>query len=196
VYIYGGRAGVDMAETTMADMWKLELNSSAKWTEVEQGADVPEKRSFHKMIAVGTDLYMFGGVGSNGRLNDLWKFDTVNEKWSGLGSSLLRGRGGPNILSLSGSKIAIVAGFVSFLVLFIKNVSVLIELKTLRYLSQAGEETNDGHIYAESGWESNVMNGLGDLRKRSVCCFGSFPDFSFVFGGEGEIFIAFECLFI
>ena len=173
MYIFGGRTGIDMKETAMNDMWKLELtddSSEAKWTEIKQsGTDnnhIPEERSFHKMITIGTDLYMFGGVGGSGRLNDLWKFDTLTEKWTSLGSSILRGRGGPNILSLSGGstaeddvKIAIVAGF-------------------------AGEETNDGHVYNKNAWEEKVMEGLADLRKRSVCSFGSFKSFSFLFGGE------------
>lgn len=33
---------------------------------------------------------------AKGRLNDMWKFDTIANKWTSLGSShLLRGRGGP-----------------------------------------------------------------------------------------------------
>ena len=52
-----------MKETAMNDMWKLELtddSSQAKWTEIQQsGTDsnnIPEERSFHKMITIGTDL--------------------------------------------------------------------------------------------------------------------------------------------
>lgn len=82
-----------------------------------------------------------------------------------MGSSILRGRGGPNILSLSNTnesddvKIAIVAGF-------------------------AGEETNDGHIYNNIKWEEKEMSGLENLRKRSVCAFGSLKEYGFLFGGE------------
>ena len=88
--------------------------------------------------------------------------DTIEQKWTSLGSSpLLKGRGGPNILSLSGNKIAIVAGF-------------------------AGEETNDGHIFNNGLWEEKGMDGLADMRKRSVCAFGSLPNnkLSIIFGGE------------
>jgi len=172
VYMFGGRTGVDMSETAMNDMWKLQLSDGgeggtpkAVWTEIKQEGNIPEARSFHKMIAIGSDLYLFGGVGGNGRLNDLWKFDTTTDKWTSLGNSVLRGRGGPNILSLSNTnesddvKIAIVAGF-------------------------AGEETNDGHIYSNNKWEENEMTGLENLRKRSVCAFGSLKGFGFLFGGE------------
>ena len=94
VYIFGGRTGVDMSETAMNDMWKLQLSDGdgtpkAVWTEIKQVGDIPEARSFHKMITIGTSLYLFGGVGKDGRLNDLWKFDTTNDKWTSLGSSIL-----------------------------------------------------------------------------------------------------------
>ena len=169
IYIFGGRNGIEMGENALNDMWKLEIDESyrAKWTQINPvGDSKPEARSFHKMIAVGTDLYMFGGCGSGGRLNDLWKFDTISKQWTALGSShVLRGRGGPNILALSGDgdnvKIAIVAGF-------------------------AGEETNDGHIFNNDKWEEQGMDGLSEMRKRSVCCFGSLPQQNkcLIFGGE------------
>ncbi|KAL7537818.1 hypothetical protein ACHAXR_008102 [Thalassiosira sp. AJA248-18] len=171
VYIFGGRRGVDVEETALSDLWKLEISSSSedehhrvKWTEITPvgGSEMPEARSFHKMIAIATDLFVFGGCGTNGRLNDLWKFDTIGREWTNLGcSNVLKGRGGPNILSLSDNKIAIVAGF-------------------------AGEETNDGHIFNNNSWEAQGMDGLADLRKRSVCCFGSLPQQNkcLIFGGE------------
>ena len=84
VYVFGGRNGIEMGENALNDMWKLQIvtsddgNVRAEWTEITLvGDEVPEARSFHKMIAVGTDLYIFGGCGANGRLNDLWKFDTI-----------------------------------------------------------------------------------------------------------------------
>ena len=183
VYVFGGRVGVDVSETPLNDMWRLEIvddnddgGSMAVWDRIiVPDDDGPEARSFHRMIAVETDLYMFGGCGSNGRLNDLWKFDTLSEGWTNMGRShVLGGRGGPNVLSLSSKmsgkkldndvRIAIVAGF-------------------------AGEETNDGHVYsvASGSWELEGMDGIsGKMRKRSVCCFGSFPKANrcLIFGGE------------
>mmetsp|Transcript_19305 Transcript_19305/g.34893 ORF Transcript_19305/g.34893 Transcript_19305/m.34893 type:complete len:365 (-) Transcript_19305:154-1248(-) len=178
VYIFGGRSGVEIEETALGDLWKLEIISAdnnqqlrAKWTEVPPAtAELPEARSFHKMIAISTDLYVFGGCGANGRLNDLWKFDTIGKEWTNFGCShVLKGRGGPNILSLSSGgetdsnevKIAVLAGF-------------------------AGEETNDGHIFNNNSWEDQGMDGIGDMRKRSVCSFGSLPKHNkcIIFGGE------------
>ena len=196
VYVFGGRTGVDVSEAPLNDLWRLEVvavdvddddgggGRRARWTRIAApekeegggggvGVAVPEARSFHRMIAVNSSLYMFGGCGSSGRLNDMWKFDTLSKRWTNLGMShLLRGRGGPNVLSLSPRtrgdeddvRIAIVAGF-------------------------AGEETNDGHVYSSSSgsWEHAGMDGVsGAMRKRSVCCFGSFPklDRCLIFGGE------------
>eukprot|EP00577_Skeletonema_sp_RCC1716_P021590 CAMPEP_0113420872 /NCGR_PEP_ID=MMETSP0013_2-20120614/27573_1 /TAXON_ID=2843 ORGANISM="Skeletonema costatum, Strain 1716" /NCGR_SAMPLE_ID=MMETSP0013_2 /ASSEMBLY_ACC=CAM_ASM_000158 /LENGTH=371 /DNA_ID=CAMNT_0000308407 /DNA_START=460 /DNA_END=1571 /DNA_ORIENTATION=+ /assembly_acc=CAM_ASM_000158 len=177
IYIFGGRNGIEMGENAMNDMWMLTVHedttTTAKWTQINASSDdttsvLPEARSFHKMIAIGSNLYMFGGCGaSSGRLNDLWKFDTLTHKWTNLGvSHVLRGRGGPNILSLAhDKKIGIVGGF-------------------------AGEETNDGHVYSISNdggsWEEEGMKGLEEMRPRSVCCFASLPMVNkcVIFGGE------------
>lgn len=182
IYIFGGRDGINMGENAMNDMWMLQIVDGSddnngevkvKWTQIHDDAEyhmnrnVPQARSFHKMIAVDTDIYMFGGCGSKGRLNDLWKFDTITNMWRCLGTShLLKGRGGPNILSLSnGTKIGIVAGF-------------------------AGEETNDGHVYDVSklAWEEKGMEGegLSNMRPRSVCCFATLSknNTCIIFGGE------------
>ena len=144
--------------------------------------NIPEARSFHKMICVGDSLFVSCGCGAgkSGRLNDLYKFDIDGNgsggngngsgQWHLLGKSGLRGRGGPNLLSLaSGSKIGIVAGF-------------------------AGEETNDGHVYdlKKQQWDSNgadvpaLTDHLKGMRPRSVCASASFPSLgcSVVFGGE------------
>mmetsp|Transcript_14728 Transcript_14728/g.21839 ORF Transcript_14728/g.21839 Transcript_14728/m.21839 type:complete len:435 (+) Transcript_14728:48-1352(+) len=184
IYIFGGRNGIEMGENAMNDMWMLTLHedettaATAKWTQINASSNdtpsdvLPEARSFHKMIAIGSNLYMFGGCGArSGRLNDLWKFDTLTHKWTNLGvSHVLRGRGGPNILSLAhDKKIGIVGGF-------------------------AGEETNDGHVYGisssddgvGSSWEEEGMKGLEEMRPRSVCCFASLPMVNkcVIFGGE------------
>merc|ERR1712238_41120 len=115
------------------------------------------------MIAIGRDLYMFGGCGTNGRLNDLWKFDTKFEHWTNLGTSKLRGRGGPTLFALDhGNKIIVVAGF-------------------------AGEETRDAHVFdtKENVWEDETHN-FDQLRRRSVSAFGTLPlqKKCYLFGGE------------
>ena len=169
IYIFGGRAGISMQERAMNDLWKLSGSPGEEtWTKIEGiTGDIPEARSFHRMICIGDALYVFGGCGeTSGRLADLHKFDISSRKWTNLGtSSHLRGRGGPNVLPLNkGHQIGIVAGF-------------------------CGEESNDGHVYnlKTNQWESEALTPqLEGLRPRSVCISASFPSVgvSLIFGGE------------
>eukprot|EP00522_Entomoneis_paludosa_P018236 CAMPEP_0172449460 /NCGR_PEP_ID=MMETSP1065-20121228/8170_1 /TAXON_ID=265537 /ORGANISM="Amphiprora paludosa, Strain CCMP125" /LENGTH=365 /DNA_ID=CAMNT_0013201143 /DNA_START=147 /DNA_END=1244 /DNA_ORIENTATION=- len=166
VYIFGGRAGITMSEQAMNDIWVWNATTQT-WkdlTTATQGTP-PEPRSFHSMICVDNSLYVFGGCGqTSGRLADLHQLDLTTLTWTNLGTSLLRGRGGPNLLPLAnGEKVAVVSGF-------------------------AGEETKDGHVFdlASKTWDASLLSGLDDLRPRSVCVSGSFPaaGVSIIFGGE------------
>lgn len=173
VYAFGGRAGITMNEQAMNDLWMLDASGAPgteKWVEVvadlDKGDAPPELRSFHRMTCVGDSLYVFGGCGAeHGRLADLHRFDLASKTWHNLGTSLLRGRGGPNLMTFSSGKmLAAIAGF-------------------------AGEETADGHrldISSEK-WDEKLMEAeLQGLRPRSVCISGSFPSVgvALIFGGE------------
>jgi Galactose oxidase, central domain len=173
IYIFGGRSGITMHEAAMNDMWAFDVETET-WKQViasneDGGAALPEARSFHRMICVGDSLYVFGGCGAkSGRLADMHRFDIQTNTWHNLGAStLLRGRGGPNLLSLdSGKKLGVVAGF-------------------------AGEETNDGQRFdvVQGKWEDKLLcptAELQGLRPRSVCTSASFPSLgvAIVFGGE------------
>mmetsp|Transcript_21347 Transcript_21347/g.43072 ORF Transcript_21347/g.43072 Transcript_21347/m.43072 type:complete len:352 (-) Transcript_21347:83-1138(-) len=170
VYVFGGRMGIGMGEKALNDMWVLDCAGEAgseKWEEVfYAGGTPPDPRSFHKMISVGTDLFVFGGCSASGRLADLHRFDTVTNTWHDLGKSdILQGRGGANFLYLeSGKCLAVIAGF-------------------------CGKETNDGHRYTledGKGWEDSAMDRLGEMRPRSVCISAYLPscDMAIIFGGE------------
>jgi len=174
VYVFGGRAGITMQEQAMNDLWKLDCSGppgTEEWSlvqpDLEKGDSPPEERSFHKMLCVGANLYVFGGCSAgHGRIADIHKFDILNNTWHNLGASpLLRGRGGPNFITFSSGKtLGAVAGF-------------------------CGEESNDGHLFhlAEGRWDKNdLTNELEGLRPRSVCISESFPSVgvSVIFGGE------------
>lgn len=174
VYIFGGRAGITMHERAMNDLWKLDCSGepgSEKWSlvkpDLESGDKPPEIRSFHKMLCIGSNLYVFGGCAANhGRLADLFKYDILNNTWHNLGAStLLRGRGGANFISFDSEKnVGVVAGF-------------------------CGEESNDGHLFdlASNKWkDKDLSSELEGLRPRSVCVASSFPSTktSIIFGGE------------
>lgn len=174
IYVFGGRSGIQMQEAAMNDLWKLDCSGapgSEAWSRVtpnlQEGDSIPEARSFHKMLCLGDSLYVFGGCGAtSGRMNDMHRFDIVQQTWHNLGESQhLRGRGGATLVPLdSGRFLGVVAGF-------------------------AGEETNDGHLFdvTEGKWvENSLTDDLKGLRPRSVCIAGSFPNagVSIIFGGE------------
>lgn len=174
VYVFGGRRGIQMQEAAMNDLWKLDCSGepgTETWSKVtpnlQEGDDIPEARSFHKMYCIGDSLYVFGGCGAtSGRLNDMHRFDITKQTWHNLGASKhLKGRGGATFLSLnSGRYLGVVGGF-------------------------AGEETNDGHLFDVTlgKWiGESLTEDLKDMRPRSVCVAGSFQNagVSIIFGGE------------
>jgi hypothetical protein len=171
VYAFGGRAGIQMEEAAMNDLWKLDCSGepgTETWSvvkpDLKNGDPPPEPRSFHKMLCLGTNLYVFGGCGA-GRLADLYRFDVLKSTWHILPASSLRGRGGANFMPFDSDKIlGVVAGF-------------------------CGEESNDGQLFdiAAEKWNGmDLSEQLSGLRPRSVCISASYPSLgvSVIFGGE------------
>lgn len=161
VYIFGGRAGITMKEKAMNDLYKLDT-TTRQWKLIETKGTPPVPRSFHRMISIENYLYVFGGCSEQGRMADLHQLDLFTLTWSNLGTSpLLQGRGGPNLLQLNDEKLAVVAGF-------------------------AGEETNDGHVFClkSKEWAPQLIEGLGDMRPRSVNVAGSSSKGCIIVGGE------------
>ena len=87
IWVFGGRQSVAMSEAPLNDLWRLDLTSKA-WTGpivpgfFSSSSKPPCPRSFHKMVAVGHTLYVYGGCGADGRLADLHAFDTTCARWS------------------------------------------------------------------------------------------------------------------
>mmetsp|Transcript_2158 Transcript_2158/g.3290 ORF Transcript_2158/g.3290 Transcript_2158/m.3290 type:complete len:347 (-) Transcript_2158:136-1176(-) len=162
VYVFGGRAGITMKEKAMNDLYQLDI-TTRQWKAIEtKGGTPPVPRSFHRMISIDNFLYVFGGCGEQGRMADLHQLNLTTLTWSSLGTSrLLRGRGGPNLLKLQNDQLAVVAGF-------------------------AGEETNDGHVFSlkSNEWAPKLIEGLADMRPRSVNVAASACKGCIIFGGE------------
>lgn len=58
-----------------ADVWIGQIDGDRfTWTELSGAVDTIEGRSSHDMTVVGDDIYLFGGLGQNGPLADLWRF--------------------------------------------------------------------------------------------------------------------------
>eukprot|EP00897_Mesotaenium_endlicherianum_P004277 jgi/Mesen1/3878/ME000208S02887 len=99
IYVFGGR---DADHSELNQLYSFNTDSSAWMLLAEQDA-APPHRSYHTLVADETrqQVYTFGGCGKDGRLNDLWAYDTVSAKWKQLstpppGSSCVP-RGGPGL---------------------------------------------------------------------------------------------------
>ncbi len=79
-------AGIEMGEGSMNDLYSFDTKAGM-WTRLEPNGTLPEPRSFHAMVAINSNLYVFGGCGKGGRLNDLHMFDTEAKEWRAMPSS-------------------------------------------------------------------------------------------------------------
>lgn len=78
IYLNGGMSDSKMFD----DLWKLDLRKFC-WQEIDfkstNGTNYPCSRAAHGGVGVNNNLYVFGGLGSNGlALDDLWKYDIGN----------------------------------------------------------------------------------------------------------------------
>jgi len=122
IYIFGGRQGIEMEESSLNDLYYFDIETKT-WNKIPENDTFPAERSFHQMISIGQNLFVFGGCGKSGRLSDLHEFDTVTSKWikhsnefkledSNENIGTISGRGGASLIaSKNGDKIFLVAGF-------------------------------------------------------------------------------------
>jgi N-acetylneuraminic acid mutarotase len=54
---------------------------------LEATGKVPQPRSYHAATVAGGKLYVFGGCGVGGRLNELHAYDPASNEWRQLPSS-------------------------------------------------------------------------------------------------------------
>ena len=160
LYIFGGREGITMQEKPLNDLHYFDL-VSREWVQVNGGGLHPSKRSFHKMVTDGTRfIYVFGGCGEEGRLNDLHCFDTLEETWSKLPlCQEVMGRGGA-CLGVNEHNILVTCGF-------------------------SGNENNDVYLYNIKNQEWKVVTKSdSNIRPRSVCATATVKGNFIIFGGE------------
>lgn len=86
-----------------------------QWTAVEpKTATRPAARSYHAGGAIGQILFVFGGCSGHNRLNDLWRFDTVQAVWEQLHSgekNCPSVRGGAMLFVPSENEVFVFCGF-------------------------------------------------------------------------------------
>lgn len=154
IYVFGGR---DAAHKELDQFYSFDTLTST-WTQLLEG---PPHRSYHSMTADERRVYVFGGCGNAGRLNDLWAYDGVEQKWIEFPSPGVKckPRGGPG-LAASHGKIWVVYGF-------------------------SGEELDDVHCFdLEQGSWVEVETSGEKPTGRSVFSTLGVGKYIFVYGGE------------
>ncbi|XP_051136699.1 nitrile-specifier protein 5 [Andrographis paniculata] len=154
IYVFGGRDG---EHKELNEFYSFDTVTST-WSLLSSG---PPHRSYHSMTADERRIYIFGGCGNTGRLNDLWGYDIVDEKWINypFPGERCKPRGGPGLAAVLG-KIWVVYGF-------------------------SGEEEDDVH-YFDLGEEKWVeVESKGDKPSaRSVFSTAGIGKYIFIYGGE------------
>ncbi|KAL6863815.1 hypothetical protein ACP4OV_016718 [Aristida adscensionis] len=159
VFTFGGR---DQEHKELNELYAFDTAAGA-WSLLSSGADGPPRRSYHSMVADADAgrVYVFGGCGEAGRLNDLWAYDVAGGRWEQLPSpgESCRPRGGPG-LAVAGGKVWVVYGF-------------------------SGNELDDVHCYdpGTRRWAA-VETGGEKPSPRSVFCAAGVGRHVVVFGGE------------
>ena len=84
--IFGGRH----SQRILSNIYSLDF-TSLSWTKIDPCGNSPPARDSHSAIIYNnTDMIIFGGNGTSGKLNDLWNFNFNEKKWtkiSGTGNS-------------------------------------------------------------------------------------------------------------
>ncbi|KQK07894.1 nitrile-specifier protein 5 [Brachypodium distachyon] len=114
VFVFGGR---DKAHTELNELYSFDT-ATATWSLLSSGDSGPAHRSYHSMVAAddgkgGGVVYVFGGCGNSGRLNDLWAYDVGTRRWEELPApekEICAPRGGPG-LAFAAGKVWVVGGF-------------------------------------------------------------------------------------
>ncbi|KAF9917821.1 hypothetical protein FBU30_000505 [Linnemannia zychae] len=109
IYLFGGRGGKDMTPLQSA-LYSFDTESNV-WEVVKaKSGELPAPRSFHAMTASDSDIYVFGGCPTSGRLNDMHKFSLTTGAWSVLPTPPITPRGGA-AMAYHGNRLYLHGGF-------------------------------------------------------------------------------------
>ncbi|GAB4859323.1 hypothetical protein Ancab_010785 [Ancistrocladus abbreviatus] len=157
IYVFGGR---DATHKELNELYSFDTSTDT-WTLLSSGISGPPHRSYHSMAADHCHLYIFGGCGVEGRLNDLWAYDVEGQKWIQFPAAgeNCKGRGGTG-LTVSQDKVWVVYGF-------------------------AGKEMDDVHCFDLVNKKWAEVETIGENpTARSVFSTTSIGKYIFVCGGE------------
>lgn len=157
IYVFGGR---DAEHKELNELYSFDTSSN-RWALLSSGETGPAHRSYHSVAADDHRIYIFGGCGVTGRLNDLWAYDVNDDRWVGFpkpGESC-RGRGGPGLV-VSGDKIWVIYGF-------------------------SGVELDDVHCFDPVSGEWALIETTGEKpTPRSVFSTVGIGKYAILYGGE------------
>ncbi|XP_002534363.2 nitrile-specifier protein 5 isoform X2 [Ricinus communis] len=157
IYVFGGR---DTTHKELNELYSFDTCTN-NWILLSTGVTGPAHRSYHSTTSDDRYVYIFGGCGVAGRLNDLWAYDTVDQKWVNYPSpgDNCKGRGGPG-LAVAQGKIWVVYGF-------------------------AGMEMDDVHRYdpVHETWDQVETSGEKPMA-RSVFSTIGIGKYIIIYGGE------------
>ncbi|XP_012081532.2 nitrile-specifier protein 5-like [Jatropha curcas] len=159
INVFGGR---DSEHKELNELYSFDTDTN-KWTLLSSGDTGPPHRSYHSTTSDDRHVYIFGGCGVAGRLNDLWAYayNVVEQKWIKYPTpgENCKGRGGPG-LAVAGGKIWVVYGF-------------------------AGMETDDVHSFDPTlgKWEQVQIRGEKPTA-RSVFSTVGIGKYIVIYGGE------------
>ena len=127
LYVFGGRqpeapgtvydgneeiASLNDMHRIRIDGWEEGGHPGHCWEEVACTGDVPSARSYLSLIALGTDLYLYGGMTDETRYSDLYRFRALDNAWQRLPQGPMEGRGGAGVCAHAGTRsIWVVGGF-------------------------------------------------------------------------------------
>lgn len=108
IYVFGGR---DATHKELNELYSFDTSTN-QWTLLSNGDAGPPHRSYHSTASDDRHVYIFGGCGVAGRLNDLWEYDVIEQKWikHPTPGDNCKGRGGTG-LAVAQGKIWVVYGF-------------------------------------------------------------------------------------
>lgn len=155
-YVFGGRDGEGK---NLDDMYVYRADNGWDPKELPKG---PPARSYHVGAAAKEGVFVFGGCGEAGRLNDLWRFDTASCVWEELAPLPAEGRGGSTLVAgACGQKLYVFGGF-------------------------CGHQLGDLHSFDLSTGTWECLSYTGDAPDpRSVCGLAALDSNTLVvFGGE------------
>ncbi|KAL8150938.1 hypothetical protein V2J09_020746 [Rumex salicifolius] len=158
IYVFGGR---DVEHKELNELYSFDTRTN-EWTLLYNGNQPgPVHRSYHSIASDDRYVYVFGGCGDAGRLNDLWAYDSVDRAWVQfpLPCESCKGRGGPGLAVVDG-KVWVVYGF-------------------------AGHEADDVYCFDLGKREWSEVETIGEKPSaRSVFSTTAIGKYLVIFGGE------------